>query len=48
MKIFIDILCEKATQMEHWPDSRISMNMIVGYCTILYISIIVTCTNESK
>ena len=36
MKIFIDIYFEKATQMEHWPGSRISMNIIVLYCIVYF------------
>ena len=36
MKIFIDIYREKATQMEHWPDSRISMNIIILHCIVYF------------
>ena len=48
IKIFMYISCEKATQMEHWPDSRITVSISVLYCIALYIFIIVTCTNKSK
>ena len=36
MKIFIDIYCEKKTQLEHLLDSRISMNIIVLYCIVFF------------
>ena len=45
---FIDIYCGKATQMEHWADSKISVSISVLYCIALYIFIIVACINKSE